>query len=194
MPLAKTLPSSVTGHESFGAVQTLGVRLTKRKPETIWKSVFRYQKDAQSANHSFEDAQHDEVIDGLIPFAPYIQVAKLPTAPTMSRQSLSRTKILQKWEGVVLHKGKELFQARLYEAHDDFPTKLANIRYDALTEEEQLQVDVGSRFVWTISSHESNGTARRESTIYFRRYVWDGDELIAARQKAETLCSNIAWE
>jgi len=96
--------------------------------------------------------------------------------------------VLQKWEGFVLEVGKETFIARLAKLVGEEGDQIAEIYCTEIDDEDQLLLEPGAIFYWSIGYLDKPSGRERFSQIRFRRLpMWSAAELRAAEKKAEAL-------
>jgi hypothetical protein len=103
--------------------------------------------------------------------------------------------VLQKWEGTVLSRGRDSFQARLTNKNQVCPDEEAEILLDEVSEDDLPLVTPGAVFYWSIGYHVgTNKQKKRVSIIRFRRLPsWTEKELQQANEQADRLRDLLGW-
>ncbi len=103
---------------------------------------------------------------------------------------------LQKWEGIVVEVGKEVFYARLYDLTSENPEEEAEFSIDEVSEEDRELLKAGAVFYWSIGYFTTRtGQRLRTSIIKFRRLpAWTEREIKAAKERAIELRRIIGLE
>jgi hypothetical protein len=92
---------------------------------------------------------------------------------------------LQKWEGCVTKVGTDTFWARLSTVVGEGPDQDAEIYIEEVDVEDQLLIQPGAVFYWTIGYLDRPSGRQRISVLRFRRLpAWTRQDLIRARSKA----------
>jgi hypothetical protein len=107
-----------------------------------------------------------------------------PAAPYLRRAETFVT--MTKWRGVVLHVGKETFDAMLQPVQNDDAPKKAAVYLEDVPRNERILVTPGAVFYWSIGYHDApSGSRTRQSVMRFRRFpAWSESEVEEARARA----------
>ena len=129
----------------------------------------------------------------------FATLESLPNPPTVwlpiPKPSKDYLVALQKWEGIVLKRGKETLFARLADRSAVGPDEEAEILLDEISADDLPLVTPGAVFYWSIGYHvDTSGQKRRVSVIRFRRLpAWSEKELQQAGQDADRLRDLFGW-
>src|SRR5271165_2263995 len=110
-----------------------------------------------------------------------------PVEPRTHLPALSQAfKVLQQWEGTVLSRNGDQFEALVRDAIEkQRPEERATIKIDEVTEDDRLLIMPGAIFFWTIGYLIRKSGRSTSSVIRFRRLPqWSSFELERANQKS----------
>ncbi len=97
-------------------------------------------------------------------------------------------KAIQKWEGYVIEVYEETFLARLIPILGEGADQEAEIYIEEVEPVDQVLIEPGAVFYWSIGYLDKPSGRHRDSYIRFRRLpAWTRRELKAAREKAKML-------
>lgn len=121
-----------------------------------------------------------------------IRPVKLKELPTRSR--LGTFQALQRWEGVVLDVGSDVFKATVIDLTATMSDKEAEIPLEEISPSDRDLVVEGAVFYWSIGYLDGpSGQRTRESIIRFRRLpAWSSQELEDAQQRADKLLERLS--
>lgn len=102
--------------------------------------------------------------------------------------------LLQKWDGSVLECDNETFTAKLLDTYGELEPHNATFSRSELLPDEQLLIEPGASFVWTLGYRQIGSTRERTSVLYFRRLpAWSESEIALAQERATALRQTIDW-
>ena len=97
-------------------------------------------------------------------------------------------RVIQKWEGCVIEVYEETFLARLVPIIGEGADQEAEIYIEEVDPADQVLIEPGAVFYWSIGYLDKPSGRHRESCIRFRRLpVWTQRRLKAAEKKAKVL-------
>jgi hypothetical protein len=157
----------------------LPIRLQKESAQT--SSRQGYKADAIPTASS---------LGAQIPMPKPLVVKRLPAVEQ------PRFVVLQKWEGVVLSVGNDMFIARLINQTDSGPDQEAEFSKDEIDKPDHPLMQPGAIFYWTLGYSDSPGGQRnRISSLRFRRLpAWNKSDIDTTKLEARSLLSRISWE
>jgi hypothetical protein len=155
-----------------------------------------------TANPMAADAMSDASLAGVRSVEPNAIGSHATVLALLPQQRLTQsggekrvTRVLQKWEGIVLEIRDDAFVAKLLDRTGSHADEIAEIELDEVSPDDLSLLERGAVFYWSIGySTERNGQRQRTSAIRFRRLpAWSAEELETARLRAEALARDIGW-
>jgi len=162
-----------------------------------WKDAVEgvSQKEVVTIDAPFDDVTNDEAQErrSLLP-RTRPRLFRLEEMPLISFEPL------QEWEGRVvdINSEEKIFTATLTDitARRKYEDEIAEFPISDVSDDDRHFLRRGAIFRWLVGYERlPSGTKRRVSSVVFRRLgEWSRSDLSHARQQAEELVRDIAWE